>query len=150
MLSAANIKKFGALNAAVAVPTYIPKGYKFKKLEIQAPEAHIIAFSIIYAGAAGKTFTIESNNEALGDMAVKREVKGQSSYFKDSAQETGEFHAGHDQNDAKTVASEWLCSVPEFQPKKSIAQCFHLLSNSKSIAPAEAMKIMNSLRYLKR
>ena len=136
MLSAANIQKLAAVKAAVAVPTFLPAGYKVKKVWIQKPEGHIVAFSIRYENAAGKYFTIESNNEALGDMAVKREVKGESSLFKDSAQENGIFHAGHDENDAKTVASEWLCSIQKYQPKGSIPQCFQLLSESKSITPA--------------
>lgn len=150
LLAASNIKKLAALNAAIALPTYIPAGYKFKKIWIQKPEAHIIAFSITYENAAGETFTIQSNNEALGDMAVKREVKGESKYFRDSAQEAGEFYTGPDQNDAKTVASEWLCSTKKYQPKSSISQCFQLLSETRSVSPAEAMKIVSSLRYLKR
>jgi hypothetical protein len=150
LLTAANIQKLVALKAAIAAPTYVPAGYAVKKVWIQKPEAHIVAFSITYESPAGKSFTIQSNNEALGDMAVKREIKGESVYFKDSAQENGEFHTGHDENDAKTVASEWLCSIEKYQPKGSIPQCFQLLSNAKSVSPAEAMKIMNSLRYLKK
>ena len=83
-------------------------------------------------------------------MAVKREVKGKSTYFKDSAQEATIFYAGRDKNDARTVASEWLCSIPKYQPKTSIAQCFQFLSEGSALSPAEAMKVMSSLRYLKR
>ena len=151
LLTDVNIKKLNALNAAIAVPTYIPEGYKIRKVDIQEPADDIFAFSFIYANIAGKTFTIESNNEALGDMAVKREVKFTNDLFKDSAQETSEFYAGHDEHNAKTVATEWLCSVTKYQPKTSkSAQCFQLLSTSKSMSPAEAMRIMSSLRYLKR
>jgi hypothetical protein len=147
-LSAANIKSLGVLKAAVALPTYLPAGYKLKKVTIQKPEADIVAFSFNYEDAAGKSFTIESNNEALGDMAVKREVRWSSKLFKDTAQESGDFHAGHDENDAKTVASEWLCSTSKYQPKGSTPQCFQLVS--QSLSPAEVMKVMASLRYLKR
>jgi hypothetical protein len=148
LLTAANIKSLSALKAAVAVPTYVPAGFKLKKVWIQKPEADIVAFSFRYEDAVGKSFTIESNNEALGDMAVKREIRGMSKIFKDSAQETGEYHVGHDQNDAKTVASEWLCSTTKYQPKGSTPQCFQFLS--ESLTPAEAMKVISSLRYLKR
>lgn len=153
MLSDAQIANLKKLNAAVAVPTYVPAGYKIKNVEIQEPEAHIVAFSIVYQDASGKSFTIESNNEALGDMAVKREVKGSTDLFLPLSRDvkTTEFYAGHDENDPNTVASEWLCSIETYQPKKSkISQCFQLLSDSKSISPAEAVKIMQSLRYLKR
>ncbi len=153
MLSDAQIKKLGALNAAVAVPTYVPASYKIKNVEIQEPEAHIVAFSIIYEDAAGKSFTIQSNNEALGDMAVKREVRGSSDLFLPlgSKVKTSAFYAGHDENDVTVVASEWLCSIGIYQPKKSKhSQCFQLLSDDKSVSPNEAVKIMQSLRYLKR
>lgn len=143
-----NLKK---INAAVAVPTYLPAGFKLKNVEIEKTEAHIILFSMDYAAAGGKSFRIQSNNEGLGDMAVKREVKGKNPYFLDTAQETTEFYTGHDENDAKTIASEWLCSLEKYQPKTSkLSQCFQLLSDSQSISPDEAMKILQSLRYLKR
>src|SRR5439155_21281630 len=142
LLSTANIKSLTALKAAIAVPTFVPAGYKLKKVWIQAPEADIVAFSFRYEDTSGKSFTIESHNVALGDMAVKPEIRGMSKIFKDSAQETGEFHVGHDQNDAKTVASEWLCSTSKYQPKGTSPQCFQFLS--QSLQPADAMKIMNS------
>lgn len=150
LLTADQLAKLAKLNAALAVPTFIPEGYKLSKLEIQPPEQHIIVFTITYAGPAGKTFNIESNNEGLGDMAVKREVKGTSSYFQDSALETSEFYTGHDEHDANTVASEWLCSPKKYWPKTSkIQQCYQFLSDSKALSPADAMKVMQSLRYLK-
>jgi hypothetical protein len=150
-LVAAQLADLKKLNAAIAVPTYVPAGYKIKSVEIQPAEAHIVAFSINYADAGGKAFQIQSNNEALGDMAVKREVKGRNRYFLDSAQETADFFTGHDANDAGTVASEWLCNPKKYQPTTTeYAQCFQLLSNAQSISPAEALKIMESLRYLKR
>lgn len=151
LLAAAQLADLKKLNAAVAVPTYVPAGFKLKSVEIQPAEAHIVAFSINYADAGGKAFQIQSNNEALGDMAVKREVKGRNRYFLDSAQETAVFFTGHDADDAGTVASEWLCNPKKYQPAKTeYAQCFQLLSSAKSISPAEALKIMQSLRYLKR
>lgn len=151
LLSDAEIGNFEKMNAAVAVPTYLPAGFKFKNAEIQEPEAHIIAFSIFYETADGKSFQIQSNNEALGDMAVGREIKGKNPYFLDSAQETDEFYAGRDENDKNTIASEWLCSPKKYQPKSTeYAQCFQLLSDGKSLSAGEAVKIMQSLRYLKR
>lgn len=149
LLSVEQIKNLKKLKAAVAVPTYIPAGYQLKAVEIQEPEAHIVAFSISYENAAGKSFQIQSNNEALGDMAVRREIKGKSVYFADTTQESAEFYTGRDENDIDTIASEWLCSLEKYQPKGSlIQQCFQLLSD-KNISPDEAMKIMKSLRYLK-
>ena len=151
LMSGAELGKLKKINAAVAVPTYLPAGFKLKNVEIQEPEAHIVAFSIFYETADGKSFEIQSNNEALGDMAVKREVKFGNSYFLDSAQKTDEFYAGHDENDANTIASEWLCSAKKYQPKDTeYAQCFQLLSGGKSLIASEASKIMQSLRYLKR
>ncbi len=149
LLSAEQIKNLKKLKAAVAVPTYIPAGYQLKAVEIQEPEAHIVAFSIVYENEKGKSFQIQSNNEALGDMAVRREISGQSVYFADTTQESAEFFTGRDENNAETVASEWLCSLEKYQPKGSlISQCFQLLSDA-NISPDEAMKIMKSLRYLK-
>ena len=151
LLTAEQIAKLAKLNASIAVPTYIPESYKLKSLEIQPPEAHIIVFTLTYSGPSGKSFTIESGNEALGDMAVKREIKGKSVYFLDSALETPEFYTGHDEHDANTVASEWLCSPKKYWPKTTkIQQCYQFLGTAKSLSPDEAMKVMQSLRYLKR
>ena len=150
LLSADQLAKLAKLKAAIAIPTSIPDGYKLARFDIQPPEAHIVVFTLTYAGPAGKTFKIESNNEGLGDMAVKREVKGTSRFFQDTALETAEFYTGHDENDANTVASEWLCTPKKHWPKTSkIQQCYQFLGNAKSLAPDEAMKIMQSLRYLK-
>jgi len=52
-------------------------------------------------------------------MAIKREVKINNVYFTDTAQESAEFYAGHDENDANTIASEWLCSTKKYHPKKA-------------------------------
>ena len=151
LLNTEQIAKLAKLNAAIAVPSYIPEGYKLARFEIQPPEAHIIVFSLMYAGPAGKSFKIESNNEGLGDMAVKREVKGKSTYFLDSALETAEFYTGHDEHDANTVASEWLCSPKKYWPKTTkIQQCYQFLGNAKILSPDEVMKVMQSLRYLSR
>lgn len=150
LLTAAQLAKLAKLNAASAVPTFIPEGYKLVRFEIQPPEQHIVVFTMTYAGPSGKTFKIESNNEGLGDMAVKREVKGKASYFQDSALETSEFYTGHDEHDANTVASEWLCSPKKYWPNTSkIQQCYQFLGDSKALSPADAMKVMQSLRYLK-
>lgn len=147
----AEIRSLKTVKAAVAVPTYLPAGFTLQKIVVPRTEQHIVIISMFYADASGKNFQIQSTNEGLGDMAVKREVKINNAYFLDTAQESAEFYAGHDENDANTVASEWLCSAKKYQPKASkYAQCFQLMSDAKSLSPSEAMKIMQSLRYLKR
>lgn len=149
-ISAADLRSLRAIKGAVAVPTLLPAGYELKQVDIQAPEAHIIAFTLVYANAQGDAFKIESNNEALGDMAVRRQVKGTTNLFRDPAQETGVFYTGRDRSDSRTVASEWLCSTKKYQPKGAIPQCFQFLSESSGVTPAMAMKVMSSLRYLSR
>ena len=151
LLPDSEIRSLKTVKAAVAVPTYLPTGFTLKKIAVEKTEQDIVNFSIFYADAKGKSFQIQSTNEGLGDMAVKRELKIINPYFMDTAQENAEFYTGHDENDAKTIASEWLCSAKKYQPKMANgAQCFQLLSDSKSLSPDEAMKIMQSLRYLKR
>lgn len=145
-LSAAQIKKLSALKAAVAVPTHVPAGFKLKEVKIPKPDAAgVIDYFLVYENAKGKTFTIQSTNDGIGDMIVKEELTGKNPYF------DGEFYAGRDEEGDETVAAQWIGSLKKYQPKtQKITQYYSLTSGAKSVTPQQAVTIMKSLRYLKR
>jgi hypothetical protein len=142
-LSAQQISSLKKLKAAVAVPTYIPRGYTLDKVDIEKPDAlGTVFFGFIYKNAAGKTVMVQSGNDGLGDIPYDGGVKGNNPYF------DGVVEAGFDED--KRVIVTWISSKRKFQPKGvKVAQSYSLIADERGISRQEAAKIMSSLRYLK-
>lgn len=143
-LSADQIAELKKLNAAIAVPTFLPKGFKLEGLEIgEAPADGIVGYSITYSNAAGKSFTVQSINDGVGDVSIPK-VYGRNPYFRNRLQ------SGYDMDDGTTLFVSWIESKKAYEPKGTITQLFSLVSEKGHITLQESIKIMASLRYLKR
>lgn len=143
-LSSSQIAELKKLNAAIAIPTYLPKGFKLKDVEIGEPPAEgIVGYSIIYSNAAGRTFTLQSVNDGVGDVSVPT-VYGRNPYFRNRLQ------SGYDMDDGTTLFVSWIESKKAYEPKGSTTQLYSLVSEKGNITLRESIKIMASLRYLKR
>ena len=144
-LSAAQIKKLHALKTAVALPTFVPAGYKLKKLEVPKPAApSVVDYSLIYEDANGKTFTIQSTNDGIGDIPITDEATAKNPYF-DSDISGGRYE------DNTAVGVQWIGSLKKYQPPmQKIKQYYSLVSDAEAISVQTAVKVMKSLRYLKR
>lgn len=143
-LSAEQISELRKLNAAIAVPTYLPKGFTLDGVEIGEPPADgIVGYSITYNNSAGKSFTLQSINDGVGDVSIPK-VYGRNPYFRNRLQ------SGYDMDDGTTLFVSWIESKKAYEPKGSITQLYSLVSSKGHITLQESIKIMASLRYLKR
>lgn len=143
-LSAEHLADLKKLNAAIALPTYLPKGFKLEKVVIEEPPApDIIGYTVTYSNDTGKSFTIQSINDGVGDVSVPS-VYGRNPYF------TNRLQAGYDMDEGTTLFVSWIESKKAYQPKGSLTQLYSLVSEKGHITLRESIKIMASLRYLKR
>lgn len=143
-LNAQQISRLQKLKTAVAAPTYLPKGWTLDKFEIEKPEyPGVYFFSLTYKNASGKTFMVQSGNDGLGGIPYDGGIKGNNPYFE------GTVEAGFDED--KRVIVDWITSRDRYNPKGvTLSQSYSLIGDARSISRQEALKIMTSLRYLKR
>lgn len=143
-LTSEQIDSLKELNAAIAVPTYIPKGFSLKEVNIEEPPApEIVGYTLVYRNAAGKSFTIQSVNDGVGDVSVPQ-VYGRNRYF------TNRIQAGYGMDGDTTLFVSWIESKKAYQPKGSLPQLYSLVSEKGDITLRDAVRIMESLRYLKK
>lgn len=143
-LSAQQITRLQKLKTAVAVPTYLPKGWTLDKFNIEKPEyPGVYFFSLTYKNAGGKTFMVQSGNDGLGGIPYNGGIKGNNPYFE------GTVEAGFDED--KRVIVDWITSRDRYNPKGvTLSQSYSLIGDARSISRQEALKVMTSPRYLKR
>jgi hypothetical protein len=154
-LSIAQVQKLLLLRAPIAVPTYVPAGFRVSDVSTRrdtktSPGFVIIDYHITYAGPGGKSFSIDSANEGIGDvMLSEKTIKGSNPFFENGV-EVGFVDDEESGPGPKAVASQWVSSRRQYQLRKTEAgtQMYHL--ESSGITQREALKIMESLRYLKR
>ncbi|MDM7920866.1 MAG: hypothetical protein QUS14_01090 [Pyrinomonadaceae bacterium] len=132
------------LNAAIAVPTYVPAGFKFDSLELEEPPAPgILFFTIVYRHSNGKSFAIQSANDGIGDVS-ESELFGRNPYFADR------IAAGYSQDEEKSLFVSWMATKKRYEPKGSLTQYYSLVADKGDITLRESIKVMASLRYLKK
>lgn len=132
------------LNTAVAVPTYVPAGFKFEALELGEPPAPgIVFFTIVYRHSNGKSFAIQSANDGIGDVSTP-EMYGRNPYFADR------IAAGYSMDEEKSLFVSWIGSKKQYQPKGTYTQYYSLVADKGDVTLREAIKVMASLRYLKK
>lgn len=154
-LSPAQVRKLLLLRSPIAVPTYIPAGFRVADVSGErdtktAPNYAIVVYRITYRGPRGRSFSIEAANEGIGDMFLStRTLKGSNPYFEHGI-EVGYMDDDANGSPEKTVASQWIGSRRQYQVTKGDdgGQNYHL--EATGITPREALRIMESLRYLKR
>lgn len=134
--------KLATLKTAIAVPTFIPAGYKLTDVTIETVESApgVGFYNLIYSKGK-KEFRIQAANDGIGSVDTQKNIKGRNPYFE------GTITVGIDED--KSVFAEWIGSKRQFQPKGMKFQMFYSLQ-SKSIMRQEALQVMQSLRYLKR
>ncbi len=134
------------LKTAIAVPTYIPAGFQLDNVSVETqPSAPgVYSYFLKYNNTKGKSFTsftIQAANDGIGSVDMQKEIKGRNPYFE------GTIVVGLDED--KSVFAEWIGSKPQFQPKGTKYQMFYSLSTA-ALSRQEVLKIMQSLRYLKK
>lgn len=143
-LSAEQTAELKKLNAAIGIPTYIPTGFKLDEMKIEEhPEPEIVGYTLVYRNAARKSFMVQSINDGVGDISEPT-VFGRNTYFENGVQ------AGYTGEDEGGIFVPWMGSKERYQPKGSLQQLYSLVADKSDISLREAVKIMASLRYLRR
>lgn len=143
-LSEAQIAQLKELNAAIGLPTYIPRGFFLDSLNIEEPPApEIVGYNLVYVNDQGRSFMIQSVNDGVGDVSEPK-VFGKNQYF------NNRIGAGYSFDDHQTLFVSWIESKKAYQPKGSTTQLFSLVADKGDITLQEGVRIMASLRYLKR
>lgn len=155
-LSNAHVRKLLTLRTPIAVPTYVPDGFRVSDVTAKRdtktiPNYPIIDYAITYTGTRGKSFSINSANEGIGDLFLseKMMMKGSNPYFEHPI-EVGYLDDDGDGTAEKEVASQWIGSRRQYQLRKNAEgaqQVYHL--RAEGITVRDALRIMESLRYLK-
>jgi hypothetical protein len=152
-LKASDVKKLKALRAPIAVPTYVPAGYKLKGAGGRTEKIGkywSVDYGITYENAKGDSFSLDSANEGLGDVPIYEILKGENPYF-ESYIDVGtqdEVEEGK-QNVTLGCESGWIENKRAYIPAgaRSRRQAYRVYSNA--LSAKEVLKVMRSLRYLK-
>ena len=143
-LSQEQIGDLKKLNAAIGVPTYLPAGFKLHALDIMEPPApEVVGYTLTYRNSKGRSFTIQSVNDGIGDVSTPQ-TYGRNPYF------DGRVQAGYSMDEEKSLFVSWIGSLERYQPKDTLQQWYSLVADRGDITLREAVKVMASLRYLKR
>jgi hypothetical protein len=153
-LNAAQIRRLKALRAPIAVPTYIPAGYRLTSADgtTEKPKAMtlwIVDYSLKYENAAGESFSLVSANEGLGDLPLNTALTGRNRFFS-SAIDVGTQTDGEDLKKGvkPEYESGWIVNKSAYLPAgaRSRQQSYRLTSSA--LSAKEVLKVMQSLRYL--
>ncbi|HEX8474699.1 MAG TPA: hypothetical protein VF666_11745 [Pyrinomonadaceae bacterium] len=154
-LNRTHVRKLHSLRAPIAIPTYVPAGFRIAEVTTKrdtttARNFTIIDYAISYHAPGGKSFSINSANEGIGDLFLseKKLLKGTNPFFENPI-EVGYLDDDTDGEPEKEIASQWVSSRKRFRVRKTPdgEQVYHL--RAEGITLREALKIMESLRYLK-
>ncbi len=154
-LTPAHVAKLRRLNAPVAIPTYVPVGFRVTRVVAKldtktAAGVSIVDYEIHYAGPRNRTFTIYSANEGLGDLFLEERTLTGSNPYMNSEIIVGYTDDDVDGRPEKEIASQWVGCQKRFQTRRDgLAQQFYRI-HATHIPLREAVKIMESLRYLRR
>lgn len=153
-LKASEVRKLKALHAApIAVPTYVPAGYKLKHVSSRADDIGdfwSIEYGLIYKNAKGDSFYIDSANEGIGDALIIPVLKGKNPFFEypifvGPPDLTAQGKEGRE----REVGSQWVNSKPAYAPAGAPSATQHYRLGGKGLSKRDALKVMLSLRYLK-
>lgn len=147
-LTRSQIQKLQSLGIKIAVPTYIPSGFRVAAVEIkpcpagQKPPCRFgPSYKIVYRNANNLAFSIESASGGFGGLEPEYKLPINSPVFGSSYLYYGYFQGrnGPDRSLGKVMYSEWL------QGDRQYYRFYNINSN---ITPEAAVKITESLDYL--
>jgi hypothetical protein len=152
-LKASDIKKLKALRAPIAVPTYVPAGYKLKdaggRVEMIG-KFWSVDYWVTYENAKGDSFDITSSNEGLGDVPLYGFLYGKNPFFE------GEIEVGMQDEVEKSkqalmlgCETGWIENKRTYVPAgaRSRRQAYRM--DSTALSAKEVLKVMEALRYLR-
>ncbi len=146
-LSAAQIQKLESLGVKIAVPSYVPDGFRVDKVEVvpcpPGSRRFCPEYSITYRGPKNTCFAIESTGGGIGGLPDgDRSFPVNSPVFGESSLELGKYG----QAQSATLLGQWLGESPFY--RFAGAGTSRALQGCNNISPQEAVRVTESLQYL--
>lgn len=146
-LSAAQIQKLESLGVKIAVPTYVPNGFRVDRVEVvpcpPGSRRFCPEYSITYRGPKNTCFAIESTGGGIGGLPDgDRSFPVNSPLFGESSLELGKYS----QAQSPTLLGLWLGDSPFY--RFAGAGTSRALTGCNNISPEEAVRVTESLQYL--
>lgn len=147
-LTPAQIQQLRSLGIEIAVPTYIPNRFRVDKVKVQpcppGSRRFCPQYTITYRGPNNTCFAIESTGGGIGGVPEgDRTFAINSPLFGDGLLELGKYG----QSKTPTLLAQWLGNGPFY--RFTGAGVIPELSRCNNISPQEAVRVTESLQYLK-
>ena len=151
-LNASQIKRLKSMRAPIAVPTYVPAGYKLKDAAgyvEKSPGYWSVDYTLTYKNAKGNLLGIQSSSERSDDLPIYQVLTGKNPFFGGFSVRTGSVT-----DDGKVKANaecetDWVENKPAYVPKGARSRRLGYRVYSTGLSPKEVLKVMMSLRYLR-
>lgn len=153
-LSQTQINQLKTLGVKIAVPSYVPAGFKVDSVRVKpcpsGGRRFCPDYAIIYRNSNNSCFAIESTGGGIGDMPsenleqsypVNNPILGKSTVLK---------YRKNPRLSGPTLTGSWMGNSPfyRFTGAGSRLVVNVELSNCTDISPREAVRVWESLRYL--
>ncbi|MEG3876414.1 hypothetical protein QT972_03380 [Microcoleus sp. herbarium7] len=156
-LSDRQTNQLKSLGTKVAIPSYIPAGFKVASVQVKPCPSGVRRFcpdyAIIYRNSNNSCFAIESTGGGIGDMPsadlersypVNNSILGKSAVLK---------YRKNPRLSGPTLIGSWMGQGPFYRFTGAGSRLFlntapPELSNCSDINPQEAVRVWESLRYL--
>ncbi|MEG4348924.1 hypothetical protein QUA74_04170 [Microcoleus sp. LAD1_D3] len=156
-LSDRQTNQLKSLGVKVAIPSYVPAGFKVASVQVKPCPSGVRRFcpnyAIIYRNPNNSCFAIESTGGGIGDMPsadlerdypVNNSILGKGAVLK---------YRKNDRLSGPTLIGTWMGKGPFYRFTGAGSRLFldtapPELSNCKDISPQEAVRVWESLRYL--
>jgi hypothetical protein len=151
-LKASQIKRLKALRAPIAVPTYVPAGYRLKdaggRVEMIG-KFWSVDYWVTYENARGDSFGITSANEGLGDVPLYGFLYSKNPFF-DVEIEVGMQDEVEKSKQLLVRGCEtgWVANKRAYLPAGARSREQAYRATSTALTAKEVLKVMESLRYL--
>lgn len=148
-LTAAQIQRLNALRVKIAVPTYLPTGFRVNRVLIEpCPEGATRCrfgpqYAITYQGPNHSCFAIEAVGGGIGGPDLASKLPVNSSVFGKNFL----YYGSGTGNPSPTMFSDWLRG-PELFYRFAGQGATNKLANCNNISPQEAVRVTESLQYL--
>jgi hypothetical protein len=153
------IQRLKSLNRKIAVPAYIPPGFKVADVQIKSCPDGISScrfgpsYAIVYQGENNSCFAIEATGGGVGGPVLEFELPINSPVFGKSQLYYGRFdHEMREGNASPTIFSDWLGDVAN-NPNLLFVRfagsgASQFVQNCNNISPEEAVKVTESLVFI--
>lgn len=150
-LTSVQIQQLNSLHVKIAVPTYIPPGFQVTSILIQPCPDHATRcrfgpqYAITYQGPNHSCFAIEAVSGGIGGPDLASKLPVNSPLFGKNFL----YYGTGPGNPSPTMFSDWLKGQDLFYRFAGIGATDKLSDCKNNLSPQEAVRVTESLQYLK-